>query len=49
MRWLLIVLFISVVALLIVAGAVVRHIRRQRPLIPEEALGASIEDRRGDV
>ena len=49
MRWLLIVLLISVGSLLIVAGAVARHIRRQRPLLPEEALGASIEDRRGDV
>jgi hypothetical protein len=30
MRWLLLGLLISVVALVMVAGAVVRHIRRQR-------------------
>ncbi len=37
MRWLLIGLVISVVALLAVAGAVVRHVRRARHLRPEDS------------
>jgi hypothetical protein len=42
MRWLLIVLLISVVSLLLVAGAVTWHVRRQRsnptPGNPDSAL-----------
>jgi hypothetical protein len=38
-RWLLGGLLISVVALLLVAGAVVRHVRRQRHVQAEEISG----------
>ena len=37
MRWLVIGLLVSVGALLLVAGGVVRHVRRQRRLLAEES------------
>jgi hypothetical protein len=37
MRWLVIVLLVSVGALLLVAGGVARHVRRQRRLLAEES------------
>jgi len=51
MRWLLIALLISVVMLLLVAGAMVWHVRRQRRAQPEDSTGAqrnSEEIRKGD-
>jgi Tfp pilus assembly protein PilW len=51
MRWLLIALLISVVVLLLVAGAVVWHVRRQRRAQPDDLTGApesSEEIRKGD-
>jgi hypothetical protein len=46
MRWLLLGLLISVGALVLVAGAVVRHIRRQRK--PLSAPEAAAKERRGE-
>jgi hypothetical protein len=46
MRWLLLGLLISVVALVLVAGSVTRHIRRQRK--SPNAPGAAAEDRKGE-
>jgi len=46
MRWLLLGLLISVVALVLVAGAVTRHIRGQRRW--QDAPEAAAEDRKGD-
>jgi hypothetical protein len=37
MRWLVIVLLVSVGALLLVAGGVVRHVWRQRRVLAEES------------
>ena len=37
MRWMVIVLLVSVVALLLVAGGVARHVWRQRRLTAEES------------
>ena len=37
MRWLMTGLIVSVVALLVVAGAVARHVRRQRRLLASES------------
>jgi len=37
MRWLVIVLLVSVAALLVVAGGVARHVWRQRRLVEEAA------------
>ena len=37
MRWMVIVLLVSVVALLLVASGVARHVWRQRRLIAEES------------
>ncbi|WP_263358065.1 hypothetical protein [Acidicapsa ligni] len=43
MRWLLIGLFISMVALVVVAGAVARYVRRQRRAHSEDVV-AGISD-----
>ena len=48
MRWLLLGLLISVFALVLVVGAVVRHIRRQRMTLPRNEPGAAGEDGRGE-
>lgn len=45
-RWLLLGLLISVVALVLVAGAVVRHIRRQR--MPSGAQKVAVKEGRGE-
>jgi hypothetical protein len=47
MRWLLLGLLISVFALVLVVGAVVRHIRRQRKTLPQNEPEAAGEERRG--
>jgi len=51
MRWLIFILLISLVMLLLVAGAVVQHVRRQRqgqPSDTSKAREGSEEIRRGD-
>jgi uncharacterized membrane protein len=49
MRWLVIGLLVSVGALLFVAVAVARYVRRQRRRQQMETHDAGGEDRRGDV
>jgi hypothetical protein len=43
MRWLVIGLLVSVVALLLVAGAVARHVWRQRRLLTEDAANLDLQ------
>jgi hypothetical protein len=46
MRWLVIGLLVSVVALLLVAGAVARHVWRQRRLLTEDPANVDLQKER---